>query len=563
MGKGRDKKKKAKKTGNVVKEPKKQQSLDIVEEDIDVLLQEFTVQEVVDFPTRRANASLTLASTGDLFLFGGEHFNGNKVQMFNTLFKYAIDKNRWSAVPVAPGNAEPSPRSSHQIAATHNFLFMFGGEFISPNETSFFHYKDFWMFDLKTLVWDKLDVKPPPARSGHRMVAWKHLLVLFGGFYDTNKDTRYYDDLWVFDTNTYEWSKLDIPEPRPTPRSGFQFLVNGEQIFLYGGFCRVYAKGKKPISNVYTDIWTLKMNVNVASIKWERRKKTGGRPPGPRCGGTTIAFKGRGIMFGGVSDVKEDEETLESICHADVYQLSLDANKWFPLDMRVSKKAIHENEVENEPDVEIPPAPCPRFNSMLAISKNTLYLFGGIWEHLEKEITLNDMWSLNLDKMNGWNCLYADEYWKAEWLEDSSSSSDNDEFSDSDDGEDDASLSSNLKSDAVVSEDFDDTKSVSSTLTDREERKRQAAIALIPEPTPGESLGIYFDRTKIEWQLLIQDESEQVGKALRKEAFDFARELFQAKFPANELVRKQMEESLVIQKEKKESQAESNLRYRR
>jgi hypothetical protein len=47
------------------------------------------------------------------------------------------------------------------------------------------------MMDLKTYEWERLEVKyRPPPRSGHRMTIWKHFLVVFGGFYDTNKDTR-------------------------------------------------------------------------------------------------------------------------------------------------------------------------------------------------------------------------------------------------------------------------------------------------------------------------------------------------------------------------------------
>ena len=85
------------------------------------------------------------------------------------------------------------------------------GEFVSPNETSFFHYKDFWSFDLGTNEWEKLEVKGRPSpRSGHRMAAYKNLIVLFGGFYDTARETKYYDDLWVFDTLSYKVCYLSL-----------------------------------------------------------------------------------------------------------------------------------------------------------------------------------------------------------------------------------------------------------------------------------------------------------------------------------------------------------------
>lgn len=38
------------------------------------------------------------------------------------------------------------------------------------------------------------------------------------GFYDNYVQTNYYDDLWVFDTMTYKWTKVETPAVanRPT-----------------------------------------------------------------------------------------------------------------------------------------------------------------------------------------------------------------------------------------------------------------------------------------------------------------------------------------------------------
>ena len=39
--------------------------------------------------------------------------------------------------------------------------------------------------------------KAPSARSGHRMVVWRNQLVLFGGFYEAFRDTKWFNDLYV------------------------------------------------------------------------------------------------------------------------------------------------------------------------------------------------------------------------------------------------------------------------------------------------------------------------------------------------------------------------------
>ena len=249
MGKGRDKKKRAAKVKNG--EPKgaknkeksgvkvRKEADESIEdvENIDELLQEFQKQQLeafkvteeinCAFPSRRVNASFTVSTLKpeEIILTGGEFFDGKRVFMYNDHFIYNTEKNEWRKItsPHSPG-----PRASHQCVASNNgYLFLFGGEFVSPNESNFFHYKDFWMMDLKTNEWEKLEVRNRPSpRSGHRMTKWKHYLVLFGGFFDQVHDTKYFDDLWLFDTQEFKWIEIHAQEPRPTARSGFQFLTH-------------------------------------------------------------------------------------------------------------------------------------------------------------------------------------------------------------------------------------------------------------------------------------------------------------------------------------------------
>ena len=62
------------------------------------------------------------------------------------------------------------------------------------------------------------------------------------------------------------------------------------------------------------------MDTDLKQIKWSKRKKIG-YVPNPARSGCTMAMwtnKGTGVLFGGVTDVKEDEETIESIFHNDL-----------------------------------------------------------------------------------------------------------------------------------------------------------------------------------------------------------------------------------------------------
>ena len=60
-------------------------------------------------------------------------------------------------------------------------MWVFGGEFASPSESQFHHYKDLWVFHFNSRRWEKVVAKDgPSSRSGHRMVLVSIALVRIG-----------------------------------------------------------------------------------------------------------------------------------------------------------------------------------------------------------------------------------------------------------------------------------------------------------------------------------------------------------------------------------------------
>ena len=50
-------------------------------------------------------------------------------------------------------------------------MWIFGGEYATPSESQFHHYKDLWVYHFKSRRWEKIVAKDgPSSRSGHRMV---------------------------------------------------------------------------------------------------------------------------------------------------------------------------------------------------------------------------------------------------------------------------------------------------------------------------------------------------------------------------------------------------------
>lgn len=439
---------------------------------------------VADAPPKPRAASCFLASpsnSNQLLLFGGEYFNGALATFFNDLHVYYIDRDVWRTV-TSP-NA-PLPRSGHAWCRGGNqaqYVYLFGGEFSSPKQGTFYHYNDFWRLEPNTREWTRLEPKgkTPPARSGHRMTYFKQYIVLFGGFQDTANSTKYLADLWLYDTVNFVWFSPTLPpaQLKPDARSSFTLLPHEQGAVLFGGYSRVKAttaanKGGKAGAQgmrnvlkpmVHQDCFFLRITPPAADaapntppvVRWERRKKPANIPEPKRAGATMAYHKGRGIMFGGVHDVEESEEGMDSEFFNGLFAWNVERNRFFPLtlrkpraqkkaaagggdervgrrgraqakeeellkqlaaletgktmeeaeEMELDKKQNEENsEEETKPVREMPVSmefPHPRFNAQLAIQDDVLYIYGGTFEKGDREFTFDDLYAIDLGKMDG------------------------------------------------------------------------------------------------------------------------------------------------------------------
>ncbi|XP_006817339.1 kelch domain-containing protein 4-like [Saccoglossus kowalevskii] len=458
-----------------------------IDEDIDSLIAEFVeidrrrvdvVEKQTPPPSPRCNMTLTAhPDKEELILFGGEFFNGKQTFMYNDLYFYNIKKNSWTLVKIP--NAPP-PRCSHQavgVAQSGGQLWMFGGEFASPTQSKFHHYKDLWILHLSEKRWEKISAPgAPSSRSGHRMVVCKRQLIVFGGFHES---IRYYglplfDDLHAFNLDTYNWIKLAPSGVGPTPRSGCQLSVrNDGAILVYGGYTKKQIKKDVDKGVIHEDMYILSNSVKegksggdveaTGAVKWKWNKMSqSGIKPSPRSGATMVVTTGNKVMmFGGVfdQDDDDDDENIESEFYNEMYSLDLEKGKWFEMSLKSTKtkkkrrrrktkdkdvaeqqpgetdtsgdkneESDNEDEEDgNKDDDDVEEfIPCARMNTLLVVKHGILYLYGGVYEIGDKEVTLNDMYSIDVHKFDKWNTLVAMETRDQDWEDEDSSSSDED-----------------------------------------------------------------------------------------------------------------------------------------
>ncbi|XP_026726516.1 kelch domain-containing protein 4 [Trichoplusia ni] len=426
-------------------------------------------------PTTRAYATLTPHPTNnELIVFGGEYHNGQKTEVYNELIFYNPANNSWKLVK-APGG--PPPRSAHQAIATpanKGELWVFGGEFTSPSETQFHHYKDLWCFSLSEKKWEKV-VAPngPSPRSGHRMVLLGRNIVVFGGYADDGRECKYFDDVYTFCLDTRTWTKLAPSGRGPSARSACIMLPAGnDSLLIYGGFSRV-REGRTERTYTHTDLFRLSLK---AGGGWAWRALAAGASAPPARAGQAAAVNvhsNRGYVFGGVSDVEETEEDIRGEMSDDLQLLDLEAGRWYDVTLKSEQSVAQApaddvkepQEVEKEtvtvvtdevftmklggaPAAGPQPAargagpgagarggPGPRMSAMLAVQRSTLYVYGGVLEKDDKQFYLTDMYSLDLHKLNEWKTL-IEQPSLPDWLGSDSEDDESGSGSDSEDSDD-------------------------------------------------------------------------------------------------------------------------------
>lgn len=432
-----------------------------------------------------------------------------------------------------------------------------------------------------------------------------------------SQQTKYLQDLWIYDTHNYLWHNPTLPPgtQKPDPRSSFSFHPHELGAALYGGYSRAKSStmaGKQTKGGnqgtrvvlkpkIHQDTWFLRIKqpssdapgTTPPTVRWEGRKKPA-NPPNPARAGATMAYhKGLGILFGGVHDVEESEEGIESEFFDALYAWNIERNRFFQLMLRrpraAPKKQAEDrgnarrdrgkaDEAEllrnlaaletrgsvgadadtlmktDDPSEDLiilkPPKPRlmtmphSRFNAQLAVQDDILYIFGGTYEHGDREYTFDEMYALDLVKLDGMEEIYRREVenWQGSEDEEEEEEEDGDSNDDEVDSEDENMEDPETPMIGVALEQPDRFTAAQELLP----QILQAAKAIEPEsekkltyeeedtrplPRPFESLRDFFTRTSTTWQGLVvlletvrsggADDSKST-KELRKISFEQA-----------------------------------------
>ncbi|GIY10346.1 host cell factor 1 [Caerostris darwini] len=285
---------------------------------------------------------------------------------------------KWKRVNNASGQA-PRPRHGHRAVAIKDLMIVFGG----GNEGIV---DELHVFNTTNNQWFVPPVKGdiPPGCAAYGFVCDGTRLLVFGGMVEYGK---YSNELYELAASKWEWKRLKPRSPKsqppPCPRLGHSFTLIGNKVFLFGGLANDSEDPKNNIPRYLNDLYTLELR--ATSMMWDV-PQCNGHPPPPRESHTAVAYTGKNdkhsrlIVYGGMSGCRL----------GDLWQLDIETMSW-------SKPSVQGL------------SPLPRSLHSATLIGHRMLVFGG-WVPLvmddnkaashEKEWKCtNTLASLNLEKM--------------------------------------------------------------------------------------------------------------------------------------------------------------------
>ncbi|KAI5638960.1 host cell factor 1 [Phthorimaea operculella] len=297
---------------------------------------------------------------------------------------------KWQKV-YNPTGPQPRPRHGHRAVAIKDLMIVFGG----GNE-GIVH--ELHVFNTTTNQWFVPVTKGevPPGCAAYGFVVDGTRLLVFGGMVEYGK---YSNDLYELQASRWEWKRLKPLPPKqglpPCPRLGHSFTLLNGKVYLFGGLANESDDPKNNIPRYLNDLYTLELYPNSSMTVWDIPLTYGQSPP-PRESHSGVAYTDKNtgksslIIYGGMSGSRL----------GDLWILDVDTMSW------------------SRPEVG-GPAPLPRSLHTATVIGHHMYVYGG-WVPLvpdesklathEKEWKCtNTLASLNLETMT-WDNIALDKF---------------------------------------------------------------------------------------------------------------------------------------------------------
>lgn len=370
-----------------------------------------------------------------VFVHGGEFVSQTQSQFLHFRDCYRIDMNTgvWEQLAAGGKSAGPCPsaRSGHRVTLWKRNAVLFGGFYDNALEARY--YNDLWVMsniDAEgqwTQVILPSHAEVPHPRSGHTIGMYKDDVFVYGGFF-TNRANRFqkaeatvFHDLWTMNLggDVPVWQKVKLQGIPPPIRAGVGSVVKDKRMIFFGGVVDVDGPGGRTLSNFTNDLFVFHMDSKKffpMLLKKQNANKTS-----TEGGGRGKAGAAANDLAAEVAGVLGDAAALGSSDSDDDHADDPFATSGAPQQQQghgLTAAGLATLEEPKSSEVVLPTGqviPCARMNAMLATVDNNLVVFGGQYEVGKKEVTLSDLFTLNINRLDTYVTHYAQDLTKTEW----------------------------------------------------------------------------------------------------------------------------------------------------
>ncbi|XP_075772322.1 LOW QUALITY PROTEIN: host cell factor 1-like, partial [Pelodiscus sinensis] len=213
----------------------------------------------------------------------------------------ALLQPRWKRV-VGWSGPVPRPRHGHRAVAIKELIVVFGG----GNEGIV---DELHVYNTATNQWFIPAVRGdiPPGCAAYGFVCDGTRLLVFGGMVEYGK---YSNDLYELQASRWEWKRLKAKTPKngppPCPRLGHSFSLVGNKCYLFGGLANDSEDPKNNIPRYLNDLYILELRPGSGVVAWDIPITYGVLPP-PRESHTAVVCaerdskKSKLVIYGGMS----------------------------------------------------------------------------------------------------------------------------------------------------------------------------------------------------------------------------------------------------------------------
>lgn len=558
-----------------------------------------------------------------MIIFGGEFVSQTQSQFlhFRDVWRFDAKRSEWTELKGLKGG--PSSRSGHRMALWKRQAVLFGGFYDNAQECHYFN--DVWILSALegSGKWEAVPTlscggEVPHPRSGHNLAVCNDTLFIYGG-YSTEKFNRFkkseatmHHDLWMLplpgekgqnpaggaesdETSTLAWIKIRLDGIPPPIRCGVGSCVKDKKMYLFGGVVDLQSPGGKLISTFSNDLFVLHMDskrfypVVLRSHKSKVPGEGGENHEKPRERNKVMDLQSELKALALNREDKSGEDDSSSDDDNEVLDWSVEPEK------TPASQEMKESYETNKLGQIIPHR---RMDAAVLCMGNYLYIYGGQFESGNKEITMSDLYALNLNRLDTYEVLLSQDLSAAVWMGKDSECSANTwesgstyastvfQYYDDEEDEENMEEEEGHKEEDVQHEKEEEELTegegtiphvipielpheATPSLLDLRKKEvdgitrtakkglkvhKQELLALlsstgsgVPAPTPEESLMNFYERTSAFWQKIVRESSSKQMKErkLKKEAVEFSRRRFLE-------VRELLEQVRLVEEQEKE-----------